>query len=273
MASSPETSSAAEDAEPATVERLKPPAAKCDSEPPLYVVARCNSAPKNPECTPGDVDGTRPTGHILSVPTRRHDNDGSGLATTATNGRQRHDRNDSPYQKNYDGFPPWLVHFTHQLETIAMSEVYLSPGRPGRHRHRSRRRRDHTAAALAALSPAQDVELRLLWSEYLVHADAHAAAQEKQKPARAAFDAEFPPCPDDVLPGEHWRAHNWLWRKHGLDHLSDAWNAAGSAMCETAETILQTEAAGLFGIGVKLAALPAEPDAGRLRGCDRGRAR
>ena len=93
-----------------------------------------------------------------------------------------------------------------------------------------------------------------------LRADAHAVAQEKYKPVRAVFEAELPPCPDDVVFGDHWFAHNWLWRKHGLDQLRDAWNDAGSAMCETVEAILQTEAAGLFGVGVKLAALPDKPD-------------
>jgi hypothetical protein len=80
------------------------------------------------------------------------------------------------------------------------------------------------------------------------------------KPARAAFDAELPPCPDDVLPGDHWSAHDWLWHKHGLDPLWNACNAADSAMRETIATILQTEVEGLFGVGVKLAAIPAECD-------------
>jgi hypothetical protein len=86
----------------------------------------------------------------------------------------------------------------------------------------------------------------------------HVREQDRPGPA---FDAEFPPCPDDVLPGHHWRAHKWLWRKHGLDRLNDDWNAADSAMRETIAAILRSPAEGLFGIGVKLAALPNDYDA------------
>jgi hypothetical protein len=51
------------------------------------------------------------------------------------------------------------------------------------------------AVALARSQPDDDAVLRHLWSEYLVHAAAYEAAKENEKPARAAFDAEFPPCP------------------------------------------------------------------------------
>jgi hypothetical protein len=120
-------------------------------------------------------------------------------------------------------------------------------------------------AAAVPLAPAVarasgDAELRRLWSEYLKHAAAYAVARKRYEPARAAFDAEFPPCPDDVLPGTHWRAHDRLWQKHGLDPLDDASNAADTAVRETIAIILHTEAAGLFGIGVKLAALPHDYD-------------
>jgi hypothetical protein len=116
-----------------------------------------------------------------------------------------------------------------------------------------------SVAALATQEPGtSDAELRRLWSEYLARADAHAAAEEKYKPARAAFDAELPPCPDDVLPGHHWAAHQWLWQKHGLDPLCDTQNEIDTKLHQTIAAILQTEAEGLFGIGVKLSALPAD---------------
>ena len=111
-------------------------------------------------------------------------------------------------------------------------------------------------AAGASEGSASDLELRRLWSEYLRHASAYAVAEEKYKPPRAAFDAELPPCPEDVLPGDHWRAYQWLREKHGLDVKYDALNAAAEAMHETIGKILETDAEGLFGIGVKLAALP-----------------
>jgi hypothetical protein len=110
-------------------------------------------------------------------------------------------------------------------------------------------------AGTQALASTQDAELRRLWSEYLGHVDTCATARKKMEPARAAFDAQFPPCPDDVLPGDHWCAHDWLWQKHDLQSLSDAWHAARAGMRETIDTILQTKAEGLFGIGVKLAAM------------------
>lgn len=116
------------------------------------------------------------------------------------------------------------------------------------------------ALAMQKRGTGDDAELRRLWSEYLSRADAYAAAHEKYAPARAAFDAELPPCPDDVLPGDHWDAHKWLWQKHGLGPLCDAWNETDAKIYETIATILQTEAEGLFGIGVKLSALPADTD-------------
>jgi hypothetical protein len=116
-------------------------------------------------------------------------------------------------------------------------------------------------ASATAVAGQGDADLRRLWSEYLVHADTYAAAREKLAPVRAAFDAELPPCPDDVLPCHHWQDHQWLWHKHGLDPLTDAWNAADSAMRKTiAAIILATEATGLFGIGVKLAAGWLDPE-------------
>jgi hypothetical protein len=79
--------------------------------------------------------------------------------------------------------------------------------------------------------------------------------------ARARYDAEEPPCPDDVLPGHHLEANQWLWKKHGLDTLYDAWNNAGEAMGESIEVIRDTEATGLLGILVKFLALPTDTEA------------
>jgi hypothetical protein len=128
----------------------------------------------------------------------------------------------------------------------------------------SRRSLVTSAAALPALAvPAasiaatdNDAVFRHLWYEYLAHAAARAAAQEAYEPARGAFDAEYPPCPDDVLPGDHWRRYERLWEKHGVEVPHNALNSACDAMYNTIKKILETDATGLFGIGVKLAAIP-----------------
>jgi hypothetical protein len=138
----------------------------------------------------------------------------------------------------------------------------------------SRRHLVTTAAALPALAvPAVagttlallpegegDAVLLRLWSEYLARANADAAAQKEIEPARALYDAEEPARPDDVLPGDHFEANQWLWKKHGLDALYDTWNNAGEAMGETIEVIRNTEATGLLGILVKFLTLPSDPD-------------
>jgi hypothetical protein len=103
---------------------------------------------------------------------------------------------------------------------------------------------------------ASDKRLRQLWSKYLKQVADYEATRQKYEPVRAAFDAELPPCPEDVLPGHHWKAHEWLWNKHGLEHLNDAWNEADSAIHKTVKAILRTKAESLFGVGVKLTALP-----------------
>jgi hypothetical protein len=115
-------------------------------------------------------------------------------------------------------------------------------------------------AAMPVGAAPVDAKLRHLWSEYLTHADGYTAARERYETARAAFDAELPPLPDGVQPGDHRLAHDWLWRKHNLDMLWGACTATTSAIRETIATILHTEAEGLLGVGVKLAAMPPNPD-------------
>ena len=138
----------------------------------------------------------------------------------------------------------------------------------------SRRHLVTTAAALPALAvPAAagttiallpeddgDAVLLRLWSEYVARAAAHTAAQKEAASVRALYDADEPPCPDDVRPGDHWEANQWLWRKHGVDVLYDAWNDAGNAMRDTIEAIRDTEATGLLGILVKFLALPPDTE-------------
>jgi hypothetical protein len=99
-------------------------------------------------------------------------------------------------------------------------------------------------------------------------AAAYDAVRKKYIPARAAHDAEMPPCPDDVLPGDHWREYRWLWDKHGLEPLWDAISEADKGMSDVIEKMLKTEATGLFGIGVKLAALPNHLKLAGGRSCD-----
>ena len=119
------------------------------------------------------------------------------------------------------------------------------------------------AGTTLALSPEGDGDAVLLrlWSEYLARAAPHTAAQKEIEPARALYDAEEPACPDDVLPGHHFEDNQWLWKKHGLDALYDAWNNAGEAMGETIEAIRDTEATGLLGVLVKFLALPPDTEA------------
>ena len=103
-----------------------------------------------------------------------------------------------------------------------------------------------------------DVELRRLWSEFIRRRAAYRAAWERYQPVYETFIAELPPCPHDVLPGDHMRAHNWLWRKYGLEELWSTWNSTNEALEEVFAAILAVEAEGLLGIGIKLAALPVE---------------
>ena len=60
------------------------------------------------------------------------------------------------------------------------------------------------ALASAAEVSGPDKELRRLWSEYSALAAADDALLLKYTPARAAYDAEEPPCPEDVLSGTHF---------------------------------------------------------------------
>ena len=64
------------------------------------------------------------------------------------------------------------------------------------------------AAALAATpvlaNAGADAELWRLWAEYLAQLRVVRSADEAVRIPRAAFNAEEPQCPDDVLPGAHW---------------------------------------------------------------------
>jgi class 3 adenylate cyclase len=118
-----------------------------------------------------------------------------------------------------------------------------------------------TAPALAAPALANhtgDVRLRELWAQYLEYLAAELAAHAATESARAAYDAEEPPCPPDVRIADHLRAQRPLWEKHDLDRLYNIWNEAGELTDATVKAILEQEAEGLFGVGAKIAALPTQ---------------
>lgn len=124
------------------------------------------------------------------------------------------------------------------------------------------------AAAITTVAAGQpanaieaDPELRRLWSEYLNTARAYAGILAAYEPVRNAFDAEMPSCPPGVLPGDHWRSQQPLWRRYGLDDLCAAWNRSAEQVRQTIAAIQTTDAEGLVGIGIKLAAMPMDvPD-------------
>jgi hypothetical protein len=117
-----------------------------------------------------------------------------------------------------------------------------------------------TDSVAALQSSDEDAALRHLWSDYLAYAKAYEAAQVKYKPVRKAFDAEFPPYPDNISMGQHWSNHRWLWEKYSLDLITDDLEVADKGMRDTIAKIFEADATGLFGIGVKLAAVPWQYD-------------
>jgi hypothetical protein len=100
-----------------------------------------------------------------------------------------------------------------------------------------------------------EAKLRELWAQYLERVEACDRAYAAMRPARAAFDAQVPPCPEHMLPGEYWAAQQPLWLKHNLEELSTAWTVASDERRMIRERILAERADGLFAIGAKLAAL------------------
>lgn len=110
------------------------------------------------------------------------------------------------------------------------------------------------AAAPALASAGADTELRRLWAKYLAQLRVMKLADEAKREPRAAFDAECPPCPDDVLPGVHWGSKpvRALWRKHGLEVLYRAAEREHPKLIRLTKAIRKAKAETLFGIGVKL---------------------
>lgn len=126
----------------------------------------------------------------------------------------------------------------------------------------SRRSLVTSAAALPALSvPAAavtdgDQKLRQLWAKYLSQVATERAVYEKFRLARAAYKDAAPPRPDGVDYGHHYDTLLPLRVHYGVERLYDAWNAVAEPVCETIKEIQAIEADTLFGIGVKLAAVP-----------------
>jgi hypothetical protein len=112
--------------------------------------------------------------------------------------------------------------------------------------------------AIGLVPLGADKKLRRLWSKYIEQVAAHDVVDKKYRAARAAYDAEKPPCPEGVLPGHHWEAQGPLRRKHGCDALYDEWNAADDAIRKTITAVSRVKAESLFGIAVKLAAQPVD---------------
>jgi hypothetical protein len=142
-----------------------------------------------------------------------------------------------------------------------------APGVPG---ERSRRGGDTAPAAAAALSglapsgagQSGDAELRRLFDQYRVASAAYEAAETAASAAREKYEAGKPDVPDDMSIHTRHEAPECraLWIKHGVDVTYDAWNRAHEASFAVIEKIRRTPAEGLFGVGVKLAALPSEDD-------------
>jgi hypothetical protein len=118
------------------------------------------------------------------------------------------------------------------------------------------------AAVPVAAKAAQreDAELRELWAQFLPQLRANDRAKAAVRKQRALFDAELPAKPLGVHPADHWHAHQWLWRKHGMDRLYAAWTREGNKLRRLVKAIRKAKAETLFGVGVKLAATEDDPE-------------
>ena len=113
-----------------------------------------------------------------------------------------------------------------------------------------------TAAVTLAAVPAfgavgEDAELRELWARYLVQLEAYKKGKATIKARRAPYDAEFKSLRDQY-PRAYGELHNRLWKKHGLEPLSVAWEREGRKLRRIVSAIRHAKAESLFGIGVKL---------------------
>jgi hypothetical protein len=103
----------------------------------------------------------------------------------------------------------------------------------------------------AASSPISDAPLRALWAQYLAQVARDKALLERVALSRAAVDAELPPKGKD----DRWETFEALSLKHGHRQHYDEWCDGHAEIAETVRQIQQTPAEGVFGIGVKLAAI------------------
>jgi hypothetical protein len=115
-------------------------------------------------------------------------------------------------------------------------------------------------AAPQTTVPTDDTELRPLWAEYVSALEVTRAAHAEFEKANAVFESELPPCPDDVNPGDHFRANKPLQHSTGRTAAWERWNDSDLAMRKIIERIQQAPISGLFGIGVKLAAVVEQPE-------------
>lgn len=115
-----------------------------------------------------------------------------------------------------------------------------------------------TAVNLAAIvaKAEGDAELRALWAEYQSQVPIVESTYANYKRARDPFEVEMPRA--DEIPDWDERTAEWnrLWTKHGLEPLNDAWNRASDRLTATVGRIQAAKATTLFGIAVKLVALP-----------------
>ena len=116
-----------------------------------------------------------------------------------------------------------------------------------------------------------DAELRRLWAQYCVELDAYDAAAAVHALRRAALDDELQSfyamdCKGDKYAPwggwQDWRdAHDAAmkksWRKHKVGGPWRTMNKCADNCRKTAAAIREIEAQTLFGIGIKLVALPA----------------
>jgi hypothetical protein len=83
--------------------------------------------------------------------------------------------------------------------------------------------------------------------------DSYLKYTERRSSWAGAFN-RIAAVPGPLSPVDHFQAHRWLRDKHGLDTLTDA--VSDTRLHDAVKKILTAEASSLFGIGVKLAALP-----------------
>jgi hypothetical protein len=90
------------------------------------------------------------------------------------------------------------------------------------------------------------------WEAYLAQFAIYKRAYQAFREARDAFDEQFLPIPADVLPGDHWNAHQGLYKELGLHRSSPAWNRESRKLASLTKAIRKAKAETLFGVGVKL---------------------